>query len=315
MAVACGGEGREPAAAPPAGNGASVMAGSPAAAGAAGGSATAAGQGGAGTASPGASGSAGSAAFAGSSVATGGNGGSGNAGSMAVAMACPDGAFCDSFDAPGATALDPARWTTLMPNCSGTGAINLDDQVAHSGKQSVRVQGAAGYCNHVFFAPKTFSASEPLYARFFVRFAAPLGASHVTFAAFRDGSEGKDLRMGGQSEILMWNRESDDATLPELSPAGIALSIKPEAAVWLCVELVIDAQGRALRTWVGGEAVAGLVVEGDPTPDIDAQWLRKPDWQPKIEDLKLGWESYGDASNTLWFDDVAFGPTRLGCAP
>ena len=302
------------------------MAGSPAAAGAVAGSAPVAGQG-AGLAGQGASGNAGSAGSAaagsvagpsgaaGSNVAAGGNGGSGNAGGVAVALGCPDGAFCDSFDAPAATALDPARWTTLMPSCSGTGAISLDDQVAHSGKQSVRVQGAAGYCNHVFFAPKTFSASDPLYARFFVRFAAPFGASHVTFAALRDGSEGKDLRMGGQSEILIWNRGSDDATLPELSPAGIALSIKPEAAAWLCVELMIDAQERTLRTWVDGEAVAGLVVEGDPTPDVDAQWQRKPDWQPKIEDLKLGWESYGDASNTLWFDDVAFGATRLGCTP
>jgi hypothetical protein len=83
----------------------------------------------------------------------------------------------------------------------------------------------------------------------------------------------------------------------------------------MCIELMIDAHARTLRTWVDGEAVPGLVVDGEPTKDADGQWLNEPDWQPKLEDVKLGWESYGDATNTLWFDDVAFGSTRFGCEP
>ncbi|MFE9955301.1 hypothetical protein [Micromonospora sp. NPDC005299] len=30
-------------------------------------------------------------------------------------------------------------------------------------------------------------------------------------------------------------------------------------------------------------------------------------------DLKIGWERYGGAADTLWFDDVALGATRIGC--
>lgn len=43
--------------------------------------------------------------------------------------------------------------------------------------------------------------------------------SHVTFITHPDPAQGtnKHLRIGGQSKILMYNRESDDATLPDLS--------------------------------------------------------------------------------------------------
>jgi len=213
--------------------------------------------------------------------------------------------------------LDP-NWEVSTTNCMGTGTVTMDGTIAHEGTRSVRVNGGGGYCNHVFFRPKMSpwmatagAGAGPVYARFFVRFEKPLTQSHVTFLALRDESEMKDLRMGGQSEILMWNRESDDATLPELSPTGIGMSAKPETGKWLCVELSID--GQKLETWLNGEPVAGLIVEGEPTPDVDAQWLRKADWRPQLSDIRFGWESYGSDENTLWFDDVVLGPSRVGC--
>jgi hypothetical protein len=50
-----------------------------------------------------------------------------------------------------------------------------------------------------------------------------------------------------------------------------------------------------------------------PTKDIDSQWLNRANWRPSLTDLRLGWESYGDGADTLWFDDVAVGSTRVGC--
>jgi hypothetical protein len=199
----------------------------------------------------------------------------------------------------------------------GTGSVKVDSQQAHTGTRSIQVKGGAGYCNHVFFRPTsaTWTASDPLYARFYVRFDKALTQSHVTFLALHDDKEMKDLRMGGQSEILMWNRESDDATLPELSPTGIAASKKPATGTWLCVELLIDAKTPKLQTWLDGEPVMGLTVEGEPTPDIDAQWQRKADWHPTLSDIRFGWESYGGDENTLWFDDVALATQRIGCQP
>jgi hypothetical protein len=111
----------------------------------------------------------------------------------------------------------------------------------------------------------------------------------------------------------MWNRESDDATMPALSPAGIALSEPLPTNRWLCVELTVDRAAGTMQTWVDGVALAGLQLDATPTPDVDEQWLRKADWRPALTDFALGWESYGGQALTLWFDDVALDAVRVGC--
>ncbi|HEY2735715.1 MAG TPA: hypothetical protein VGI70_17075, partial [Polyangiales bacterium] len=171
------------------------------------------------------------------------------------------------------------------------------------------------YCNHAFFSPKMLPSplSDPLYARFFVKMQGALGAGHVTFVALHDAHEDHDLRLGGQSMIMMWNRESDDATLPELSPTGLAMSVAPSAGAWHCVEFMIGGKTPSLQTWLDGKAVVGLTVDGQPTQDVDQQWLRDSTWQPQVTDIRFGWESYADQANTLWFDDVAVGKARIGC--
>lgn len=231
--------------------------------------------------------------------------------------ACPPGALlCDDFE--GASAPDPARWATTTPNCSGGGALALDGAVSHSGGHALRVDGGGGYCDHVFLATALGElGASALHARFWVRLSAPLGDGHTTFVAMRDATAGKDVRVGGQSRILMWNRESDDATLPELSPTGIALSRPLPTERWTCVELEVarDAEGRgAIRTWVDDALVPGLVVDGEPTADVDRQWLRL-DWRPTLTTFALGWESYAGQALTLWFDDVVLAPAPIGCGP
>jgi hypothetical protein len=222
--------------------------------------------------------------------------------------------FADSFE-QGAS-LDPARYETVSASCSGTGRASLDATAAHGGSHSLRIDGGGGYCNHVFVRAKLPAAlPAPLYVRVFVKLMAPLAAGHTTFAAMHDMREDKDLRLGGQNEVLVWNRESDDATLPELSPTGVMLSAAIPAGAWHCLEWSVDAGRRAISTWLDDKPIAGLTLDAEPTPDVDRQWLRKTDWQPQLIDVRLGWESYGDQANTLWFDDLAIGPARLGCAP
>jgi hypothetical protein len=236
-------------------------------------------------------------------VAAGTSGTSANA-----AVSCPSGAFCDGFE----TQTGPAPsgdWSLVFPNCQGTGTAVVDTTTAHDGTRSIRIDGRAGYCNHVFVST---SRAVPGYARFFVRHTTTLPDAHVTFSAMRDTSDGnRDLRMGGQNRALQWNRESDDATLPEQSPAGVAQSVPLPVDRWTCVEFGIT--GSELRTWVDGVEVAGLHADTTPTPDVDSQWLRRGTWLPTLADFRLGWESYGTGDDTLWFDDVALGSARLGC--
>lgn len=225
--------------------------------------------------------------------------------------------ICDGFDDYPLDDIPPSsHWTIETPNCSGNGEVMVADDFAHSGTQSIKVMGVGGYCDHIFIAPTEDVASlGPIfYGRFWMRVDSAFGWEHITFLAMKDEIEGKDLRMGGQSQIMMWNRESDDATLPELSPTGISLSHAPVPQTWTCVSFAIDEYSGTIETWVDGESIEGLTQDNDPTPDIDRQWVQqKMDWAPSLIDIKLGWESYGGGSNIVWYDDVAFSSSPLSC--
>ena len=225
--------------------------------------------------------------------------------------------ICDSFDDYTVGNVPPSsHWTIETPNCSGNGEVMIADDFAYSGTQSIKVMGVGGYCDHIFIAPtEDVSAIGPiLYGRFWMRIDSAFGWEHITFLAMKDEVEGKDLRMGGQSQIMMWNRESDDATLPELSPTGISMSYAPAPQEWTCVSFAVDERSGTIETWIDGDSIEGLTQDNEPTPDIDRQWVQqKPDWAPSLIDIKLGWESYGGGSNIVWYDDVAFSSAPLAC--
>jgi hypothetical protein len=210
---------------------------------------------------------------------------------------------------------DPALWTLSQPDCTGTGTLAVDATQAHSGTHSVKIDGGGGYCDHVFFANASAMAAvgPEVYVRFYVRLGAALGQGHTTFLAMNDSAAGNtDLRMGGQDAILMYNRQSDDATLPTLSPTGVGDSTMPAASTWVCIETHVDQKAGTIDTWVDGKEVAGLVENGTAVPDISTQWLSKA-WKPTLTNVRFGWESYAGQTMTLWFDDVAVANHRIGC--
>lgn len=97
-----------------------------------------------------------------------------------------------------------------------------------------------------------------------------------------DSSQGanKHLRIGGQSKILMYNRESDDATLPDLSPQGIAASTALPTGTWQCFEYHLGTDG-TVETWLNGNVIDGLTVKPGATNSNAAQWQRSSG-RPKI---------------------------------
>ncbi|GAA1386993.1 cellulose-binding domain-containing protein [Catellatospora chokoriensis] len=228
---------------------------------------------------------------------------------------CTGALWCDGFEDQTGT-VPSGAWTLAYPDCQGTGSAVVDTTVARSGSRSVRVDGTAGYCNHVFLkSTRDFSALGGVwYGRFYVRHTTALPSAHVTFLAMRDAADGnRDLRVGGQNAALQWNRQSDDATLPEQSPTGVALSRPLPVDRWVCVEIRVDGPAGQVQTWTDGSEVAGLRVDGVPTADVDRQWLARANWHPNLTDLRLGWESYGEGADRLWFDDIAWGSARIGC--
>jgi len=128
-----------------------------------------------------------------------------------------------------------------------------------------------------------------------------------------DSAQGskKHLRIGGQSKILMYNRESDDATLPDLSPQGIATSAALPTGSWQCFEYHLGPDG-TIETWLNGNAVAGLTSKPGVANANAAQWQRSS-IKPKVTAIYFGWESYGGDANTFWYDDISVSSTRVGC--
>ncbi|MET8254333.1 cellulose-binding domain-containing protein [Micromonospora sp. NPDC005197] len=227
---------------------------------------------------------------------------------------CAGAVLCDGFE--NQTGATPSGdWTVVNPDCSGAGTATIDTATTHSGSRAVRINGAAGYCNHVFIrsTKNLSSVGSVRYGRIWVRHTTAQPTDHTTMMAMADAADGnRDLRMGGQNGALQWNRASDDATLPEQSPAGVAQSVPLPTNRWACLEFMVDGSAGQLRTWLDGTAIAGLTADGVPTHDIDGQWYNRT-WRPQLTDLKLGWESYGNGADTLWYDDVAVGSSRIGC--
>ncbi|MET8043742.1 cellulose-binding domain-containing protein [Micromonospora sp. NPDC005215] len=227
---------------------------------------------------------------------------------------CAGAVLCDGFENQTGSAPS-GDWTVVNPDCSGAGTATIDTATTHSGSRAVRINGAAGYCNHVFIRSNKNlgSVGSVRYGRIWVRHTTAQPTEHTTMMAMTDSADGnKDLRIGGQNGALQWNRASDDATLPEQSPAGVAQSVPLPTNRWACLEFMVDGSAGQLRTWLDGTAIAGLTADGVPTHDIDGQWYNRT-WRPQLTDLKLGWESYGGGADTLWYDDVAVGSSRIGC--
>ena len=121
----------------------------------------------------------------------------------------------------------------------------------------------------------------------------------------------KHLRIGGQSKILMYNRESDDATLPDLSPQGIATSAALPTNTWTCFEYRLGTDG-SISTWLNNATLAGLTV-GAGASNPNAQGWTRSSVKPKIQAVYFGWESYSGDLNTIWYDDIVVSASRIGC--
>ncbi|MEV1168233.1 cellulose-binding domain-containing protein [Nonomuraea sp. NPDC049784] len=230
-----------------------------------------------------------------------------------VPPGCSGATVCSGFEDQ--TGSPSGEWQVVTPNCAGTGTAAIDTAISHSGGKSLRVNGGGDYCNHLFVGTtRDVSHVGPVvYARMWVRHTTALPATHVSMITMADANDGnRDLRIGGQNGALQWNRESDDATLPEQSPAGVALSAALPVNRWVCLRYEVDTSKQSMRTYLDDQEVAGLRVDGTPTQDIDSQWLRRTT-APRPATLRLGWESYGNDQDTLWYDDVALSSSPLSC--
>ena len=92
----------------------------------------------------------------------------------AGAVPCSSLPLCDGFESvPAGGPPNAALWSISQPDCSGAGTLTVDATQAHSGKQSVKVNGGGGYCDHIFISNASAIAAlgPQVYTRVFVRLA------------------------------------------------------------------------------------------------------------------------------------------------
>ncbi len=217
---------------------------------------------------------------------------------------CPGFTFCENFE--GAT-IDTTRWTVTTNATGNTAAIDATKSMRGSKSLHVTVKSAAG-STALLSTTKPFpAANNGFFGRAFVFAKAPTPTVHAgMFAA-----------SGPLIEVRLGLDHNSDIE-PNYFGAqeyGIftANKSKMPTDVWSCLEW--EYRGAA-----GAPSELHFFLNGAEMPQIEVLATRMPPWTaPAYDKFSLGMILYqGDTATAsgfdVWFDEVAFSPTRVGCA-
>ncbi len=249
---------------------------------------------------------------------------SGTGGAGGAASGCSSLPLCDGFESDTAGGPPGSTLWTLSAELGcqtvPSGAITIDNTVAHSGSNSVKVEGQANSCGIWFGNSSVFAKlGKSFFVRFYIRFGGSPGGGHANYTAMRDANisttpeDQADTSLGIIQELMIWNRRSDDASLPDQDPMGLGDTQAPPAMnTWSCLEYGIDETTGAIQMWVDSKEVTGLEENGTPVQGVTDQWISKP-WNPSFADVRFGFVSFGYPAMNVWYDDIAVSTQRIGC--
>lgn len=244
----------------------------------------------------------------GGSNVDGGSGGGGAAGGANPGgAACPgDASFCTDFetaDLPAGAVFklngDPATpWTALF---------EVDGTQAYSGASSLRVrknsEPGASTMYKMLAVP---SGGASFWVRLYVRSDVELGQEgHNAYAIASATDDPNDAaKVEFADDVGLSFNASDDVRWPEgygRLNTGETNPFTLAANAWHCIELHFDGSGRTQSLFVDGEEL--IVASSYPSSDI------------AFGTFKFGYLGYhNEADRTVWYDAVAVGPSRIGCA-
>lgn len=268
-------------------------------------------------------GMAGGSGAAGAGGTAGASGSAGAAGSGGGGTGCTGSPLCDDFetDVVGA-APNATRWA-IVSGCGGNdpqSTVTIDSSQHHSGNNSVKVVGGTNTCGPIFSNTSAFSSlGNSIYGRFYVRFSVATQMSHSMFMGLGFAASGvpsqvnDNLEMTQQYGVYVWNLH--DKTLPNIAP-----SASTPMDTWTCIEFHTDATNGNLDTWIDGAAVPQMTFDpgvtavqtGNGGNDSWSGYTMKP--SPfKPTSVSFGWVTFGGSPATVWFDDIALGPSRILC--
>jgi len=213
----------------------------------------------------------------------------------------------------------PAGWDSFvgyvvnMNNQPGGMAFALADASrAHQGSQSLHVLG--GQSPAMLTRPLP-AGVDRLYVRTYVWLTGKLGANpgnnHETLLGVRGsvGQANDEVRFGEIKGVIGTNEVPSD----DISPTMDAWGRGPEitAGAWHCVEVAFlaDQANHEVVAWSDGVEVHRV---NDPSQwnnsSAGAEFLAG-----KFNEFIIGWHSFSNFGNEIWFDDVVVATERVGC--
>ena len=235
--------------------------------------------------------------------------------------------FCDDFEAATLGVKPGAPWTAIERG----GTVTVDSAVAYSGSHALKCQTTPYTGTGSSFRQalvRIAEADAPItnngfYGRMMVYYSALLPNTGFHWTIVRaDGPVTSETYMddpftavytyGGQYSHLLGNYNSGSG--PASDCWQHANDVIIPAQTWACVEWQFDGPTNAMRFWLNGEAIEEATVvnkgQGCIAHDLQDRWVA-----PDFATISVGWENYQAAADGYLFyvDDVALGPTKLGC--
>ncbi|HET9959817.1 MAG TPA: hypothetical protein VFQ61_35240 [Polyangiaceae bacterium] len=235
--------------------------------------------------------SAGGAAGGGGTAGASGGSGGGSSG------ACPaDAFFCSDFE----EAALPAK-ATYSSNIQTPVEVVLDKTKHHSGSQSVKVNKGSGYVYRMLSVP----AAQKFWFRAYVMTDVPIDSAAKVHESFMGANWGMDKGVDIVQEQCQVAININDN--PVLGSNGMNPPIncpadgqKMSANTWYCFEGSFDGSTGNLEIFVDGKSI----IKGNAVSQAKQQFTN----------FRFGYVEYNGTNRTVWYDDVATGPTRIPCS-
>lgn len=214
--------------------------------------------------------------------------------------ACPPSAtFCSDFEAAGLPA-----GATYRPSYQAADALNnmeIDASTFHAGAHSLHVKpGGGGYDWRMLSVP---APGPKFWARLYVRSSVEIGqAEHNAFfqAMTGDGdpNAGDNVEVAEQFCQILLNLH-DALVLQEGATSMCGSGTKLPANTWHCMEAYFDGTKGDVQVYANGTKI------------IDKTGWDKLDFKT----FSFGYLGFHGPARSMWYDDVAVAPERIGCAP
>jgi hypothetical protein len=208
--------------------------------------------------------------------------------------------LCEDFEGVAAGASPNAAVWTLFDSYSQRATspnVQVSTQLAHGGRQALHVVASGGRSGIVATLPQS-----SYFMRAWLNIeAAPVGPVFIGLGT--DQNSEIRLRIQGRSAATINTfGQGTDAVHPDANSGNCPECITLTPNRWFCAEFSIDNAGQNATLWIDGVEAASIV-------NGDKGWPAQPA-QPKLFVGSMGLQG---GMTGVYVDDVAAGPTRIGC--